>query len=160
MCAAEMWRYVRAWRSACPAADGPDGDALGGWAATVVRSRRGEVIVSIETQTYLTVLCELTAESTFPGVWTRALRTSLEDMRVPAWRIARALVRARELRLEPLEDDTLSQALAVVEFVCETELYYEPDLRVAQRRLNEFPHDHPPDYAPMVAVRRLFGVRA
>jgi hypothetical protein len=55
-----------------------------------------------------------------------------------------------------LVDASLHEALETVDFVCGIELEYHTDLRVVQRRLNDFPHPLPPDCVPEVAVRRLF----
>lgn len=94
----------------------------------------------------------------FAASWKSALATILEDLDVPTARISLESGVA-SFRLEPLADERAAAMLAAVEFVCDTELYYQPDLRIAQRRLNEFPHDHPPHYAPITAIRRLFGAR-
>ena len=151
-----MWRFVRAWRSAGgkPIAEVPT--ALGPWAATVIKSRRHELVLAVEHHTCLALIFELQAETTFAAAWKSALATTLREFDVPPPRIAHE-TGAGAFRLEPLADERSMAMLAAVAFVCETELHYQTDLAIVQRRLNEFPHDHPPDYAPMIAIRRLLG---
>jgi len=161
MCSAAMWRFVRLWRCAQLKPRVVTAAAvLGPWAATVFRDERRDLVLSVETRTCLTVICRFGAEGTFPAAWTAALRGALEDLAVPPDRIAAEVGARADLRLERLADDRFRDVLGTIEFVCDTELYYDRDVRVVQRNLNEFPHDHPPDYVPLVAVRRLFGMTA
>lgn len=157
-CSPAMWRFVRAWRSACGKQVAETQTALGPWAATVIERGRGELILAVEYQTCLALLFELKAEATFAASWKTTLTRSLSDLDVPPARVMRE-TSAGSFRLEPLVDERSAAMLAAVEFVCATELHYQSDLAVVQRRLNEFPHDHPPDYAPSSAIRRLFGGR-
>ena len=158
-CSRAMWRFVRAWRSACGRQVAQPYTALGPWAATVVESRRPELILSVEHHTCLALVFELGAEATFAAAWKAALMTSLSDLNVSPAHIAHE-TGAAAFRLEPLVDERSAGMLAAVEFVCATELHYQSDLVVVQRRLNEFPHDHPPDYTAMAAIRRMFRVVA
>jgi hypothetical protein len=161
MCSATMWRFVRLWRSAQSKPRAPGGAAvLGPWAATVFSDTRRDLVLSVETRTCLTVICRFGAEGTFPAAWSTALRAALEDLAVPPDRIAAEVGARTDLRLERLTDDRFRDVLGTIEFVCDTELFFDKDVRVVQRNLNEFPHDHPPDYVPFVAVRRLFGMSA
>ena len=100
-------------------------------------------------------MCELGSETTFNGRWKQALEAAFEDMKVPLACLPADVVP----RLQRIKDDAWDRTLDAVEFVCDTELHFQSDLRIVQRELNEFPHDHPPHYAPVVAVRRLFGLR-
>lgn len=158
VCAPPLWRFVRAWRSA--SADRhptmPPG-ALGLWAATALTRGGRAIVLSVEIETYLTLVCDLGSESTFPRQWKQSLEAAFEDMQVP---LARLRSDTCAPRLQPVDDGRLDSVLASVEFVCDTELHFQSDLRVVQRRLNDFPHDHPPDYVPSIAVRRLFGLRS
>lgn len=153
-----MWRFVRAWRSARGRPVAHVKRALGPWAATVIDGSRGELVLAVECQTCLTLLFELGAEATFASAWKSALTASLHDISIPAARIGDEAA-PRAFRLEPCVDERSNVMLSAVEFVCDTELHYQSDLAIVQRRLNEFPYDHPPDYAPITAVKRLFGVR-
>jgi hypothetical protein len=157
-CSPAMWRFVRAWRSACGPQVVETRTALGPWTATVIKSRGAELILAVEGRTYLALLFKLEAEATFAPSWKNALSRSLDDLGVSPARIAQE-TRAASFRLQPLVDDASMSMLSAVEFVCSTELHYQPDLAVVQRRLNEFPHDHPPDYSPVAAIHRLFGTR-
>jgi hypothetical protein len=133
---------------------------LGPWAATIVRDGTRDLVVSVEAQTYFTVVCALTAETGFPAAWRQALAFALEDVRVAPERIAIEAAAPIHLRFERLADAAMREVLKTVDFVCETELCYHTDLRVIQRNLNEFPHNNPPDYVPLLAVRRLLGARS
>jgi len=150
-----MWRFVRAWRAVRTADDSAQSGELGPWAATVISFRQRELLLAVESRTYLTLVFALGSESTFPTAWRRALRAALDDIHVADARAADESC-PKPLRLQPLVDDRLAAMLADVEFVCGTELPYHADLRIAQRRLNEFPYNLPPDYAPTMTVRRLF----
>jgi hypothetical protein len=157
-CSPAMWRFVRAWRSAGDRPVTEEPTILGPWAATVVESRRCQLVLAVDLHACLTLLFELEAEATFAAAWKNALTSSLRELGVARPRIAHEIA-SGGFRLKPLSDDRSAAMLSAVEFVCETELHYQPDLSVVQRRLNEFPHDRPPDYAPMIAIKRLFGVR-
>jgi hypothetical protein len=160
-CSAALWRFVRLWRGARekpPRIDSPR-LTLGPWAATIVHDGSRDLVVSVEAHTYFTVVCALTGETAFPPAWRRALAFALEDVRVAPEQIAIEAAAPAHLRVERLTDPAMREVLKTVDFVCETELCYHTDLRVIQRNLNEFPHDNPPDYVPLVAVRRLLGAR-
>ena len=157
LCSPALWRFVRAWRCAggAPPGRGSSG-VFGPWTATTIPTGRCEIVMAVEHRTYMALVCDLGAEATFRAAWNRSLLTAFEDMQVPIARVAPAA--CTPPLFEPLKDERFTAILAAVEFVCRTELHYCSDLRVIQRRLNEFPHDHPPDYAPIAAVRRLFGI--
>ena len=158
LCSPPLWRLVRAWRSAesGAAADSVGGGTLATWSATVFRRGARDILVSVEMETWLTLVCELGSETTFPARWKQSLATAFEDMRVP---LPGSLREHSVPRLRKADDDRQDASLASVGFVCDTELHFQPDLRIVQRRLNEFPHDHPPHYVPLIAVRRLLALR-
>lgn len=153
LCSPALWRFVRAWRSANRGeAPAGSGGVLETWSATVLTSGIRDIVLGVEHETWLSLVCELGAETTFAARWRQALDAAFEDMRLPLTDGARE---ARVPRLQAAENGQFEPALAAAAFVCDTELHYQSDLRIVQRRLNEFPHDHPPDYVPVIAVRRL-----
>jgi hypothetical protein len=158
-CAPALWRFVRAWRSVHgPQTDGAE-SRLGPWDATVIAARQAELVLAVESRTCLALVFELGAEATFAAAWKRALTAVLHELGVAPARIALEIA-STSFRLETLRDPPATAMLADVRFVCETELHYQSDLRVVQCRVNEFPHNHPPDYTAADAIRRVFEVRA
>jgi hypothetical protein len=158
MCAPPLWRFVRAWRTASAEPDpAVSAGTLGRWAATALTRGARDILLGVETATCLAIVCELGSETTFTRRWKQALEAAFEDMRVP---LACLPGDVCVPRLQRIKDEAWDRTLDAVEFVCDTELHLQSDLRIVQRELNEFPHDHPPHYVPVVAVRRLFGLRA
>ena len=154
-CSPALWRFVRAWRFAdAGAPSGGSADALAVWSATVLTRGARDIVLGVEQHTWLALVCELGAETTFAGRWKQALELAFDDMRLPLTDQVRG---AGVPRMHRAEEGRIEAALSSAAFVCGTELHFQPDLRIVQRRLNEFPHDHPPDYVPAVAVRRLLG---
>lgn len=156
-CARPLWRFVRAWRSAIE--DGPPeppGQVLGTWVATALARDGRDLLLAVETETCLTIVCELGSETTFAGEWKHALEAAFADLAVPFLLLT---ADACSPCLRPFEGGHLDTRLATAAFVCDTELHFRTDLRVVQAQLNEFPYDHPPHYVPAIAVRRLFGIR-
>jgi hypothetical protein len=154
-CARPLWRFVRAWRSA--AEDGapqPPGQVLGTWVATSLARDGCDLLLALETETCLTIVCELGSETTFAGRWTQALEAAFAELAVP---LARLTPDVCSPRLRAIAGGPLDTRLATAAFVCDTELHFHTDLRLVQAQLNEFPFDHPPHYVPAIAVRRLFG---
>jgi hypothetical protein len=155
-CARPLWRFVCAWRSATE--DGssqPPGQALGTWVATALARDGRDLLLALETETCLTIVCELASETTFAAQWKQALAAAFADLAVPLiWLTPDAC----SPRLRSIEGGPLDTRLATAAFVCDTELHFHTDLRLVQARLNEFPYDHPPHYVPAIAVRRLFGI--
>jgi len=161
MCSQRLWRIVWHWETADSLEDHESpARVLGPWAAGVSRDEGRDLVLAIDTRTYLTVLFPLGAASEFHASWSGALRALLRDLRVPDDRIEIEGDAVKHLPLTRLSEPRFKEALKVIGFVCGIELSYQDDLRIVQRQLNEFPHDLPPDYVPAHAVRRLFGVQS
>jgi len=129
---------------------------LGTWIATALARDGRDLLLAVETETCLTIVCELGSETTFAGQWKQALEGAFADLAVPLVLLAPD---AYSPRLRPFERGDLDTRLATAAFVCDTELHFHTDLRVVQAQLNAFPYDQPPHYVPAIAVRRLFGIR-
>ncbi|HTL45404.1 MAG TPA: hypothetical protein VL262_13765 [Vicinamibacterales bacterium] len=146
---------MRAWRAATE--DGssqPPGQVLGTWVATALARDGCDLLLALETETCLTIVCELGSETTFAGRWKQALEAAFAELAVP---LARLTPDVCSPRLRAIAGGPLDTRLATAAFVCDTELHFHTDLRLVQAQLNEFPFDHPPHYVPAIAVRRLFG---
>jgi hypothetical protein len=158
-CTPALWRLVRAWRAARGHDPGPPRTRLGPWTATTLVNRSAELMLAVERHTCLTLVFELGAEATFAAGWKRALTAALQHLGVPSARIEEEASGA-PFRFERLAGDASSAVLSAVEFVCETSLHYHSNLELVQCNLNEFPHDHPPDYTATAAIRRMFRLVA
>ena len=159
MCSQRMWRIVRSWKLPGGAPDvSLTGCRLGPWAATISREDERVPVVAIDLATYLTVAFPLSDPVSFHGGFADALSYVLEDVGATSERIAIEAAAVRTLPLRLLKDADVRAALNTVDFMCGLELSYATDLRVVQRRLNEFPHNLPPHYVPEVAARSLFSL--
>jgi hypothetical protein len=116
-------------------------------------------VLVIDVGTYLTIAFRFSDGTGFHDTFGAALAGALEDLGVSSEQATIEVAAVTRLPFGRLTDATLREALDTVEFVCGIELAQHADLRVVQRRLNDFPHPLPPDYVPEAAVRRLFGVR-
>jgi hypothetical protein len=159
MCSQRLWRRVRLWAlSAAPITSRVAGCRLGPWAATVANEDDRQPVLAIDVGTYLTVAFPLGGPAGFHDAFGAAVGATLEDFGVAAGQIQIEMEAVTTLSLRRLVDASLSKPLETVDFMCGVELAYHTDLRVVQRRLNDFPHAPPPDYVPATAVRRLFGL--
>jgi len=159
MCSQRLWRMVRSRNlRGTPPATAIAGCRLGPWAATVSTEDERSPVLAIDVGTYLTVAFLFGQPSEFHSAFADALGGALEDLGVPLDQIAIERAAVTVLPLERLRDVTLRETLKTVDFMCGLELSYATDLRIVQRRLNDFPHSLPPYYVPENAVRSLFGV--
>lgn len=159
MCSQRLWRRVRLWPvSAAPITSRVAGCRLGPWAATVSTEDDRQPVLAIDVGTYLTVAFPLGAALGFHDGFGIAVGAALEDLGVAPSQIQIEVEAVKTLPLSRLVDASLRKPLETIDFMCGVELAYHTDLRVVQRRLNDFPHALPPDYVPIAAVRRLFGL--
>jgi hypothetical protein len=114
-------------------------------------------VLAIDVGTYFAVAFQFRDEAGFHEAFGDALGAALEDLGVSSEQISIDVAAVTGLPFARLSDATLREALNTVEFACGIELAYHADLRVVQRRLNEFPHPLPPDFVPEAAIRRLFA---
>jgi hypothetical protein len=161
MCSPRLWRIVCQWETV-DALEGHESPArvLGPWAAAASTDAGRDLVLAIDTRTYLTVVFPLGHASEFHASWSRSLRALLRDLRVPHERVEIEGNAVKHLPLVRLSEPRLIEALKVIGFVCAIELSYQDDLRIVQRQLNEFPHDLPPDHVPAQAAQRLFGAQS
>jgi hypothetical protein len=158
MCAHRLWRVVRGWKPHSESRRVVAGSRLGPWAATVSRGDEPISVLAIDVGTYLTVAFRFGDDVGFHETFGGALGAALEDLDVSLDQRTIEVAAVQGLPFARLVDATLRDALSTVEFVCGIELSYHEDLRVVQRRLNEFPHQLSPDSVPEVAIRRLFDI--
>jgi len=155
MCSQKLWRIVRSWDPPV-AADVTTGATTGPWAATLCRDGSRQLVIAIDSQTYLPVVFPLGSPTEFHACGADALGGILEDIGVPADRIAVETDALRSAPFVRLKDDSLREPLKAMEFMCDIELNYHSDLRRIQVNLGEYPHAPPPHYVPVIAARSAF----
>jgi hypothetical protein len=158
MCAHRLWRRVHRWKPDSESRRGAAGSRLGPWAATISKDDEPTPVLAIDVSTYFTVAFRFGDDVGFHEAFGSALGAALEDLGVSVEQRTIEVAAVQGLPFTRLVDATLRHALNTVEFVCGIELSYHEDLRVVQRRLNEFPHPLPPDSVPEAAIRRLFDM--
>jgi hypothetical protein len=158
MCSGKLWRQLG--HSGRPRADIPDermsGVFLGPWAAKVFTDQGRELILGLDTRTYLTLLFPLPPAVQFQLRFAESLASALSDAGVP--RIyARAECAAVEFEpLVPLRNRQLTSVLNDIEYFCGIEFAYHDDLRTVQRNLNVIPYPHLDPCEPIAVIKRLF----
>lgn len=158
MCNSKLWRklgYSRAQRSSVPEHFTP-GISLGSWAAKSFADERRDLVVVLDTRTYLTLLFPFAPQPQFHANFASALVNALHELGVPP-----AIVRIESLAVEfatlvPLRNRQLTDSLNHVWSFCDMEFCYHQDLRTIQRNLNDLPHPNREPCVPSEAVRRLF----
>jgi hypothetical protein len=158
MCSQRLWRGVRGRKPPIESAGEAAGCRLGPWAATLSKDDEPNLVLAMDVGTYLTIAFRFSDGAGVHDAFGAALAAALEDLGVSSEQAAIEAAAVRGLPFGRLTDATLREALDAVEFVCGIELAQHADLRVVQRRLNEFPHPLPPDYVPEAAIRRLFDL--
>jgi hypothetical protein len=158
MCSQRMWRVVRQWEPKLRTERTSEA-VLGPWAAKTWSDGGRELVLALETSTYLTLVFPFGSASEFHAAGAGALQAILEDIGVPAQRIALEIAHIGSAPLTRLQDSELSEALKTAQFMCDIELLYHSDLRRVQANLSEFPHAPPPHYVAAQNARWLFGHR-
>ena len=158
MCSGKLWRQlgnagrprseIREHRMA--------GVLLGPWAAKVFTDSGRDLVLAIDTRTYLTLLLPFERLPDFNRGFADALAAALGDAGV-----SRAIVRTECAAVEfepltPLRNRQLTCALNDIEFSCGIEFAYHDDLRTVQRNLNLIPYPHLDPCEPVAVIRRLF----
>ena len=158
MCSGKLWRqlgYSGHRRSSVPDHFMP-GVSLGSWAAKIFTDQGRDLVVALDTRTYLTLLFAFAPAPQFHSNFASALANALHDMRVPP-----AIVRTESTAVEfaplvPLRNRQLTDSLNHVWSFCDIEFCYHNDLRTIQRHLNDLPHPNRDPCVPIEAVRHLF----
>ena len=158
MCSGKLRRqlgYIGRRRTDIP--DGRmSGVFLGPWAAKVFTDQGRELILGVETRTYLTLLFPLPPAAQFQLRFAEALASAFADAGVPRVS-ARAECAAVEFEpLVPLRNRQLTSVLNDIEFFCGIEFAYHDDLRTVQRNLNLIPYPHLDPCEPIAVIKRLF----
>ena len=117
------------------------GVALGNWATRTLRSDDGrELVLAVDERTLLAVVFRLLPVERFRESFALALRSILEDLRIPQGTITRE---TDAIALEPIGAPVpraMNEPLSNLKYICEIELMYHADLRKVQWNLNDFPH--------------------
>ena len=158
MCNGKLWRklgYSGPQRSSVPE-HFMLGISLGSWAAKSFTDQGRDLVVALDTRTYLTLLFPFAPTRQFHANLASALVNALHDVGVPP-----AIVRIESLAVEfaplvPLRNRQLTDSLNHVWSFCDIEFCYHNDLRTIQRNLNDLPHPNRDPCVPIEAVRRLF----
>jgi hypothetical protein len=156
LCTRRLWRLVKSTtfperRPMSTAAR----HRLGPWAGTISKEDERTLILAMDLGTALTLAFVVADVADLHDRFAEALGSALEDLQVPPEAILLETAAVKRLPVRPLSDASLRERLETVDFVLGIELSYATDLRIVQRRLNEFPHDLPPHYVPAVAARSL-----
>jgi hypothetical protein len=158
MCSGKLLRqlgYSGRQRSSVPEHFMP-GVALGSWAAKVFTDQGRDLVIALDTRTYLTLVFAYAPGAQFHSNFATALANGLHDVGVPP-----AIVRIESTAVEfaplvPLRNRQLTDALNHVWSFCDIEFCYHQDLRTIQRNLNDLPHPNRDPCVPLEAIRRLF----
>src|SRR5437762_10419082 len=158
MCSGKLWRQlnsVEGARSASASDHMPDVN-LGSWAAKVFTEEGQDLVLALETRTYLTLLFRFSPGSQFRANFAAALVHALQDARIPLEVARRESAAIDVAPLLPLRNRQLTESLNDIEFFCGIEFAYHDDLRTVQRNLNEIPHPNRDVCVPKEAIKRLF----
>jgi hypothetical protein len=157
MCNGTLWRKLGySGRQRSPLEHFSPGISLGSWAAKTFPDQGRDLVVALDTRTYLTLLFPFAPEPQFHANFSSALVSALHDVGVPP-----AIVRTESLAVEfaplvQLHNRQLTDSLNHVWSFCDVEFCYHQDLRTIQRNLNDLPHPNRDPCMPVEAVRRLF----
>jgi hypothetical protein len=158
MCSRKLWRqlgYTGRPRSEISEYRMP-GVSLGPWAAKVFTDNGRELVLALDTRTYLTLLFPFAPVPQFQSNFAEALVNALRCAGVPP-AITRVECAAVEFEpLVPLRSYQFTSTLNDVEIFCGIEFAYHDDLRTVQRNLNDIPYPHLDPCEPIAVVKRLF----
>lgn len=158
MCAQNLWTVVRRWNVGAGATDSATG-LLGSWAASRFQEDDIDVVVAISDSTYMTIVLPLGSPLSFHADFRAAVGAALQDLRVPAARIAVELSALDMLFMSRLCDASLRSVLNDLRVYCGLEFLYHSDIRTVQRNLNDVPHSSLAGGTPAHAVNALLGGR-
>jgi hypothetical protein len=157
MCSGKLWRQLGyTGRSRSEISQPMPGVSLGSWAAKVFNDQGRNLVLALDTRTYLTLLFPLGPAAQFRSDFANALANALEDAGVPP---AIKRMECVAIEFEPLaclRNPELTGTLNDVQFFCEIEFAYHDDLRVVQRNLNDIPHPNRDPCVPIEAIKHLF----
>jgi len=158
MCSGKLWRrlgYSGRQRTDIPN-EGISGVSLGPWAAKLFTEQGRELILALDTRTYLTLLLPFAPAAQFQPRFADALASALTDAGVPRAAVRMECAAVDFESLVPLRNRQLTRALNDVEFSCGIEFAYHDDLRTIQRNLNVIPYPHLDPCEPIAVIKRLF----
>ena len=160
MCTKKLWTALNHARRLPVDVDRPLVKAalLGDWAATSARFRRRELVLALNSKTWLTLVFPLAPRVRFRASFVTALDEALEDHKViPVDAAVRECAEIEVARIDHLADAELRAGLEAVEFMCGVEMEFHGDLRRVQWNLNQFPHRKDDPCVPSDALLALFG---